>query len=232
MWPLFTALDTEEDMNPLYVSDLDGTLLTDDATLSEFSRSELQRLLTQGVSFSVASARSVVSIRAIMQGLRLKLPVVEFNGAFLSDLETGRHRIINSLDPAVARDIYHTVTRFGCSPFVSTYNGREDCLYYRDMKNDGMGWYWLTVHDRHATKDQAIRTLTEMYGLSESELIVFGDQINDIKIFQIAAQAVAVANALPEVKLHATHIIGSNEEDSVVKYIRAHWNQIHMKGTV
>ena len=61
-------------MNPLYVSDLDGTLLTNEATLSEYSKAELQRLLHEGVSFSVASARSVVSIRKIMQGLHLTLP--------------------------------------------------------------------------------------------------------------------------------------------------------------
>ena len=153
-------------MNPLYVSDLDGTLLINDATLSEYSRAELQRLLHEGVSFSVASARSVVSIRKIMQGLHLTLPVVEFNGAFLSDLETGRHQVIHSIESAVALDIYHTITRFGCIPFVSTYNGIEDRLYYPDPINEGMDWY---VNDRLA-----------------------------------------------------------NKEDSVVKYIRAHWDQAHV----
>ena len=78
------------------------------------------------------------------------------------------------------------------------------------------------IQDRRATKDQALGWLIEAHGLDGEELVVFGDQINDITMFRMAAEAVAVANAHPDVKRHATRIIGSNEEDSVVKYIRDH----------
>ncbi len=274
-------------MNSLYVSDLDGTLLGNDGTLSNFSRAALQRLLKEGVAFSVASARSAVSIRPMLTGLRLTLPVIEFNGAFLSDLESGRHELVNSIEPGIAQEIYALVNRFGRSPFVSTFNGESDCLYYGETKNEGEcyyvsnriesqdhrlrhtndlasslteqvicltviaevepladlqiaireqygdhveihlfenqyspGWFWLTVHDRRATKDQAIRLMMDSYGLGEHDLVVFGDQTNDIKMFQIASEAVAVANAHPDVKRYATRVIGPNHEDSVVKYIR------------
>ncbi|HEX6972345.1 MAG TPA: HAD family hydrolase, partial [Limnochordia bacterium] len=85
------------------------------------------------------------------------------------------------------------------------------------------GWYWLTVHHWRATKDQAIRVLMQKYGLTRSELVVFGDHTNDIKMFQMADRAIAVANATEALKRHATQVIGSNEEDSVVKYLRDHW---------
>jgi len=277
-------------MGTLYISDLDGMLLTNEATLSEFSRTTLQALLRDGLPFSVASARSVGSMRSILEGLNLRLPVINFNGAFISDLETGRHEIINAVEPQVVDDVYGLIVKSGYSPFVSTFNGTEDCVYYREIVNGGMdwylndrianrdrrfrciedlthsfqeqvvcltvigaredlseldiaiqeqhedmvethlfenqyspGWYWLTTHDRRATKVQAIRTLMENHGLSEDDLIVFGDHINDIKIFKTASQSIAVANAAAELKRHATHVIGSNQEDSVVKYIHAHW---------
>ena len=279
-------------MTTLYVSDLDGTLLTNEAMLSEYSRSALQELLAAGLNFSVASARSVASIRPMLHGLTLNLPVIEFNGAFLSDLETGRHEVVHSLEPQVTEAVFTSITRLGKTPLVSTFDGRQDCLYYDEPENEGTrwyvsdrqknndprlrrstdlrealheqvvcltvidqaellrdleaqvteqcgdqvethlfenayspGWYWFTIHDRRATKDQAIRSLMEACGLDGGELIVFGDQINDVKMFRIAARAVAVANAHPDVKRHATHVIGSNEEDSVVKYIRDHWAQ-------
>jgi Cof subfamily protein (haloacid dehalogenase superfamily) len=279
-------------MSSLYVSDLDGTLLGNDGTLSNVSREALQLLLKEGVAFSVASARSVVSMRPMLTGLRLTLPVIEFNGAFLSDLASGRHEIVNAIEPGIAQGIYALVNRSARSLFVSTFNGNSDCLYYSEAKNAGEryyvanriesqdhrlrhthdlarslteqvvcltviaeaeplveleiaireqygdhveihlfenqyspGWFWLTVHDRRATKDQAIRLMMDSYGLSEHELVVFGDQTNDIKMFKIALEAVAVANALPEVKRHATHVIGPNHEDSVVKYIRSHHDE-------
>ncbi|MEH1858673.1 MAG: HAD family hydrolase [Nostoc sp.] len=278
-------------MNTVYVSDLDGTLLGDNAILSSFSKKILCELLHHGLQFTVASARSVVSMQVMLKGLNIRLPIIEFNGAFISDLDSGRHEIINSICPSVVESIYKLILEFGCVPFVSSFNGTEDCAYYKDIINDGMhwhlndrltskdrrwraiedltysfreqvvcltvighahqllelqgaiidrhetsvethlmenqyspGWYWLTIHDYKATKDQAIRTLIETYGLQENEIVVFGDQINDIKMFKIANHAIAVANADAELKRYATLEIGSNIEDSVVKYIHQDWS--------
>ncbi|MEH2212702.1 HAD family hydrolase [Nostoc sp.] len=119
-------------MNTFYVSDLDGRLLGDNAILSSFSKKILDELLHQGLQFTVASARSVVSMQVMLKGLNLRLPIIEFNGAFLSDLDSGRHEIINSICPSVVESIYKLILEFGCVPFVSSFNGTEDCVYYID----------------------------------------------------------------------------------------------------
>lgn len=273
----------------LYVSDLDGTLLTREPALSAVSRAALTELLRDGLAFSVASARSVTSMRPLLRGLPLTLPVVEFNGAFLSDLSTGRHEVVNAFPSPLPGELCALIGAFGCVPFVSTFDGRDDCLYSGPPINDGMryyleerrahrdprlracaslaaplreqvvcltaierrerlveleaavndrypglvatclmenqyspGWFWLTLHDRRATKAQGVRALRTRYGLADRELVVFGDHVNDVSLFREADHAVAVANALPEVKLHAARVIGSHEEDSVVHYIREH----------
>ena len=97
----------------LYISDLDGTLLRSDATLSPYSRTGLQRLLQEGIAFTVASARSAVSMRPILDGITLTLPIIEFNGAFLSDLATGRHLLVNSIEPAIADNLYQLIRHAG-----------------------------------------------------------------------------------------------------------------------
>lgn len=271
----------------LYVSDLDGTLLQNNATLSEFSKQTLRDLIKQGVHFTVASARSVVSIRNFLDEVPLQLPVIAFNGAFISDLETGKHRIINHLNHSIVPELYELVEEHKCGSFISSFNGNEDCLYYSSLHNKGMdwyyntrvkqkdprlrhihdlkdtfndqvvcltiidrkenllkltdrimkefsnqvevhlaenqyspGWYWLTVHDCKASKDQAIKTLIQEYGYDQNQLTVFGDNVNDIKMFKFASEAVAVKNATDELKKYAIKVIGSNEEDSVVKYIK------------
>ena len=83
--------------SPLYVSDLDGTLLRSDTSLSQYSKDTLNFLLDQGLLFTVASARSIATMRRLLAGLRLRLPVVEFNGAFVSDLASGRHYLVREL---------------------------------------------------------------------------------------------------------------------------------------
>ena len=57
----------------LYVSDLDGTLLTPEQRLSPFTVRVLEYLLGQGVAFTYATARSGYSAAAVTQGLELSL---------------------------------------------------------------------------------------------------------------------------------------------------------------
>ena len=66
-------------MESLFGSDLDGTLLPDDATLSDHSRRELLSLLEEGVKITVASARSVPSMKALLGGIPCRLPVIGSN---------------------------------------------------------------------------------------------------------------------------------------------------------
>lgn len=273
-------------VNRIYFSDLDGTLLRNDAKLSDYSKTKIQELVRNGVHFSIASARSVVAIQKMFDGVKLNLPVVEFNGAFISDLGTGHHEVINEIDKDITPEILSLSIKQGYIPFISSFNGKEDCLYYESILNEGMdwylkdrkknqdkrlrqisrlpdtlkdnivcftiigreeplkevqlrinesfndlielhlmenqyspGWYWLTAHDYRATKDQGIKTVLDRLGFSPNELTVFGDNANDIKMFKLAGKAIAVNNATQELKSYASEVIGSNEEDSVVKYI-------------
>ena len=81
--------------NKIYISDLDGTLLRDDATISPWSREKLTSLLNDGVNFTIASARSANSTKQILGDLPLTLPVIEINGAFITDYHTYKHLAIN-----------------------------------------------------------------------------------------------------------------------------------------
>ena len=50
--------------------------------------------------------------------------------------------------------------------------------------------------------------------------MVFGDNSNDTGMFELADRAVAVSNAVPELKAFADEIIGSSAEDSVALYLK------------
>lgn len=81
------------------------------------------------------------------------------------------------------------------------------------------GWHWLTVQSVLATKAHALRELTRIYGIGLDVTTVFGDDINDISMFEIAGRAVAVENAVDEVKRLAHEIIGPHDQDSVIEYL-------------
>lgn len=156
------------EVNTVYVSDLDGTLLREDATLSSFSRNALRELLRDHLPFTVASARSVTSIRAMLAGLKFHLPIIELNGAFISDLESGQHQIINGIEPAIVEDVYQLIGAFGCTPFVSTFGGTEDRLYYSDIVNEGMRWY---LKDRQEHCDERLRFIQDLTLSFQDEVV-------------------------------------------------------------
>ena len=72
-----------------------------------------------------------------------------------------------------------------------------------------------------ASKANAIKQLQGM--LDCEKLVVFGDGKNDIDMFQIADESYAVANAHEELKLYATKVIPSNDEDGVAKWLEENY---------
>jgi hydroxymethylpyrimidine pyrophosphatase-like HAD family hydrolase len=67
----------------LYVSDLDGTLLQSDETLSSFSIQTINHLVSQGMLFSYATGKSIVTASRVTSGLSHRIPVILYNGAFI-----------------------------------------------------------------------------------------------------------------------------------------------------
>lgn len=78
---------------------------------------------------------------------------------------------------------------------------------------------WLVITDAKATKHEAIKFIRSQQGLEDCELIVFGDQTNDLSMMSIAEKRIAVENAVDAVRGAANEVIGRNTEDSVARYI-------------
>ncbi|MEM1239082.1 MAG: HAD family hydrolase [Cyanobacteria bacterium P01_H01_bin.26] len=127
-------------MPTFYVSDLDGTLLNSTATLSPYTRETLRRLLAAGLPFTVATSRSISSVRSIFHGISLPLPVIELNGAYVSDLATGQHLIANAMAASLAIDILSVVQRANIHPLVTSFDGQADHVYYTPDVHPGVQW--------------------------------------------------------------------------------------------
>ncbi|MNW08813.1 putative phosphatase YwpJ [compost metagenome] len=66
-----------------------------------------------------------------------------------------------------------------------------------------------------------LRLWAELVGCTSEDVTVFGDNLNDTRMFLEAGRKVAVANAHPEILLLADEIVMSNDEDGVAVYIAA-----------
>jgi hydroxymethylpyrimidine pyrophosphatase-like HAD family hydrolase len=59
----------------LVVSDVDGTLVTGDKTLTEAARAAAHRLHDAGVGFTIISSRPTMGMRFLVEPLGITLPV-------------------------------------------------------------------------------------------------------------------------------------------------------------
>jgi Cof subfamily protein (haloacid dehalogenase superfamily) len=69
----------------LVVSDVDGTLLTKDKTLTEAALGAVRRLHEAGIGFTITSSRPALGMRFLIEPLGITLPVGPFNGSSIVD---------------------------------------------------------------------------------------------------------------------------------------------------
>jgi len=72
-----------------------------------------------------------------------------------------------------------------------------------------------------ASKKSALKKLQKLVGCDE--LVVFGDNLNDLSMIEIADRSYAPANALPEVKERVTAVLEDCDSDGVAKFLAAEW---------
>ena len=273
----------------LYVCDLDGTLLRSDATLSEFSRDGLCQVLAAGIRVTVASARGAPAMRSLLAGVPLELPVIELNGAFVTELGSGHHLVANTLAAEEACAAMEVIAETGIDPVLTTWDGTKDRVHFRELANESMSFYItekqaygderlapeckdllgvatrervaqialfvpdseasdltraieravgpevivhcqdnsycpgsaeILVQHRMAEKGAAIPALLEACDAVDAHLITCGDNLNDLSMFGVAAHSIAPANAQPQVLESATEVVGSNDEDGIVRHLR------------
>ena len=124
----------------------------------------------------------------------------------LTNLEKGQHPVYVNYY-ALRQYLDEIVEKLKSIPEI-------DFAYYKDSYSDD----WLVeIYSHTASKANGANEAKEFVG-AES-ITAFGDNLNDIIMLKGADTAVAVENAVSQVKEIADIIIGNNNDDSVVKYI-------------
>jgi Cof subfamily protein (haloacid dehalogenase superfamily) len=67
----------------LLLSDVDGTLVTDDKTLTDASKRAVGGLRAAGIRFAITSSRPPAGLRTIVEALGIDTPVAAFNGGMV-----------------------------------------------------------------------------------------------------------------------------------------------------
>jgi Cof subfamily protein (haloacid dehalogenase superfamily) len=103
----------------LVVSDVDGTLLTRDKTLTDGARRAVQRLREAGIGFTITSSRPAIGMGFLIEPLAITLPVGPFNGSSIVDPQL-KPIELHLIPEAAARRSLDVLGEFGVDIWLFT----------------------------------------------------------------------------------------------------------------
>ncbi|NNK37179.1 MAG: HAD family phosphatase [Xanthomonadales bacterium] len=101
---------------------------------------------------------------------------------------------------------------------LHSINDEPHLVAYSGVAWEGNQWRWLDVHHSDASKGGAIRLMKDLLGVER--VVCFGDNDNDLSMFEVADESYAPSNATDEIKAAATAIIGHHDDEGVARFLR------------
>lgn len=256
----------------LVATDLDGTLLRSDKTISTETYQIVHEIMDAGILFVPTSGRGFGSMATVLKQLDFSGTLVSANGAVGATLPDEEVRFAVELQVEPMTELVHLLKREVPELRVAAVRdiGRGLVVEqgYAAMMNPGdhglfdldvpevplddvlsepsvklvarapgraipelhelalsFGIPGVNVTDAGApfiellgegvTKSTGLATLCELEGIDPSEVMTFGDWVNDIEMLEWAGVGVAVANAHPQALAAADRVTASNDDDGV-----------------
>lgn len=256
----------------LVATDLDGTLLRSDKTISDETYRIVHELIDRGVMFVPASGRQFYSMTRVLRQLAFAGTLLSANGANavtlpdetvrfsvelqvgpMTELVTRLKEEVPTLRIAAVRDIGRVLLgEYGYAELMNPGDhdrgdqgvpeaSLADVLSEPSVKvvARAPGWAitdlyelarsfdvpgvnvtdagapFIEILGEGVTKQSGLQRLCELEGIDASEVMAFGDWINDIEMLQWAGVGIAVADAHPDVIAIADRTTLSNDADGV-----------------
>lgn len=158
----------------LYVTDLDGTLLNSNKEVSKNSQEILNKLIKEGLEFTVATARTPATVVDILKGIDIKLPVILMNGVATYDIYENKYLDLKDMKKDNALKIFKMLKDNKRSAFVYGIRNNELCVYHQDFAYDS---------EYNFYKERCTKKLKKFIKVDEYEDLVESNDIINILIF-------------------------------------------------
>jgi len=207
----------------ILVTDLDGTLVGDDAALARFA--DWLRARRDEFTLVYATGRTRDSVARLVGETPAPEPdvVISLVGTEIHD-RSGRpwpgwlerfadwdadrvRRALAGDDRLELQPAQHQ-SRLKASYFVPALRGPDLLAFQGRLRREGLsalvvysGDFYLDVLPASSGKGAAARAVVRDLGVEPANVLAFGDSGNDIGLFQEGFQGTVVANATPELRL-------------------------------
>lgn len=233
----------------LVALDMDGTLLTSNDDVSDYTEKVIEKALNKNVNVVLSTGRSLATSYSYAQRLNLNSYIVTCNGGeiytmqkvlveqnvmdaksiekmwYLGDQQAVQMWMVSTDEVYRNKrpdDFHiHKWLKFGC------YTTDQEKLDYMLKELSHMENVELTnslptnleVNPKGVHKANALKRVCAELGITMDNVMAVGDSLNDMKMIQAAGLGVAMGNAQEAIKKAADVITDTNDEDGVAHAI-------------
>lgn len=120
----------------LFISGLDDTLLNTNSNLTDYAKVELNRMLEDGLQFTISTVRTPASLIESIQDIHVKLPVIAMDGAVLYDMEEKMYKRVYVISAATSESVLKLIRESGMDCFINIIVDDMLVIYYTESDND------------------------------------------------------------------------------------------------
>ena len=227
---------------------MDGTFLDSKGQFDmDRLKQVLARFKEKDMYFAVASGRGLLSLEKLFEEVRNEIIFIAENGSLVEFpyvnvnelLLTGKRAcyVLETVDPTYLSFSAHyneniqkvaSLADIDDEIFKFTTNFAEDQVAageaWVNENIDGVkamttGYKSIDIVLDHVDKGVAIVELAKKLDIDLSQVMVFGDNLNDMHMMQVAGYPIATENARPEILEVAKEVIGHHDAQSVITYM-------------
>lgn len=129
-------LKRKQNRDILFVSGLDDTLLNECNNMTGYSKVELNRMIDDGLNFTISTIRTPASLIEPLSDIRLKLPVITMDGAALYNISERRFEKVYLISTDEAIRVSQFLEKLGISYFTNIVIDDTVLIYYRDSEHE------------------------------------------------------------------------------------------------
>lgn len=119
----------------LFISGLDGTLLNENSNLTDYSKVELNRMLDEGLQFTISTMRTPASLMEPVRDIHLNLPVIAMDGAVLYDMKEKMYKKVYVISADTSQKIMDVIRKAGMQCFVNIIVDDMLVIYYSESED-------------------------------------------------------------------------------------------------
>lgn len=120
----------------LYVSGIDDTILDKESHLAPYSKIELNRMIREGLQFTVSTIRTPASVRETMNEIHFNMPIIAMDDAVLYDMKENAYLMKYQMSKQEASRITNFIAQYNMQVFVNTVVDNLLVIYYHILDNE------------------------------------------------------------------------------------------------